>query len=96
MKILFITNSLGQGGKERRLVELIKGMKEYPEYELQLLMFSEDIDYQEIFHTPVIITRIKDNHSKILHLYKLYKYIKKNSPDIVQTWDSLTSYYILS
>lgn len=94
MKILFITNSLGQGGKERRLVELIKGMKEYPEYELQLLMFSEDIDYQEIFHTPVIITRIKDNHSKILHLYKLYKYIKKNSPDIVQTWDSLTSFYI--
>jgi len=33
MKILFYIESLRSGGKERRLVELIKGLKKYSNYE---------------------------------------------------------------
>ena len=38
MKILFFIESLGSGGKERRLVELIKGLSKDKNIEIELVL----------------------------------------------------------
>ncbi len=49
MKILFLIEELGRGGKERRLVELLKGLSKFPDdYELHLILTKSMIDYKEI------------------------------------------------
>ena len=38
MKILFFIEDLGPGGKQRRLVELIKGLSNKSEFEMELMI----------------------------------------------------------
>ena len=40
MKILLLIDSLVSGGRERRLIELIKGLRSYPHVQLKLVVFS--------------------------------------------------------
>jgi hypothetical protein len=46
MKILYVIESLGSGGKERRLIELLKVITQNPNYETQLIILSDKIDYK--------------------------------------------------
>jgi hypothetical protein len=46
MRILFFTESLRSGGKERRLLELIRYLNGKPGYELLLVLTEEEIHYK--------------------------------------------------
>ena len=49
MKILFLTEELSVGGKERRLVELLKGLSKFPkEYEIHLTLAKSIMYFKEI------------------------------------------------
>ena len=56
MKILFFIESLLAGGKERRLVELLKGIKTiFPEYEIELVLTKKQVHFTEIFDLNIKI-----------------------------------------
>jgi CRISPR/Cas system CMR-associated protein Cmr1 (group 7 of RAMP superfamily) len=45
MKVLFLIDSLGSAGKERQLLELIKGLKTRKNIQFQLVVLSDFVQY---------------------------------------------------
>lgn len=98
MKILFFIESLHSGGKERRLVELIKGLKKfYPHIKMELVLTKEDIHYAEIFETGIKIqyTIRKFLKKDPLIFFKFYKIAKLFKPDIIHVWGNMVAIYAI-
>ena len=55
MKILFFIETLGGGGKERRLVELIKGLSLNPDVKMEIVLTREGILYKDILSINIKI-----------------------------------------
>jgi glycosyltransferase involved in cell wall biosynthesis len=96
MKVLFFIESLQSGGKERRLVELIKGFNRlYPDLECDIVLMDKQIHYREIYDLKVKIHflergRIKKDPSIF---YKFYKICKKAKPDLINVWGNMVAFY---
>ena len=94
MKILFLTNNLSKGGKERRLLELIKGLMQKPEMEIELVLFKDTIEYPEI-HNLNISLHILERKPKFnpLVFLRLYSICKRLKPDVIHTWSSMATIF---
>jgi len=97
MKILFFIESLRSGGKERRLVELLTGLKKHPDIHCELVLTRSQIHYKEIYDLSIpihIIERkgLKKDPSLFFQFYKLAKNIK---PDIIHVWGNLAAIYTI-
>jgi glycosyltransferase involved in cell wall biosynthesis len=96
MKILFFIESLTAGGKERRLTQLMKGLRSTTDFEFSLAIMSKDIHYKEIYDLNIeinfIIRKVKKDVSSF---YEFYKLCKRLHPDIVHCWDSMTATYLV-
>jgi glycosyltransferase involved in cell wall biosynthesis len=96
MKVLYFIESLRAGGKERRIVELLKAFKQnYPDVEIALVLTRKEIHYQEIYelHIPIYFIErwlIKKDPSVLLRFYLLAKKIK---PDIIHAWGHMVAFY---
>ncbi len=94
MKILFFIDSLEAGGKERRLVELIKGLSSTNDIKFQVVVMNRQIDYNEIFSLGINIFYLERSTKKDISIFqKFYKICKEFNPDIVHCWDSMTAFY---
>lgn len=93
MKILFVIDSLIKGGKERRLVELIKGIEKTDiDYRYILLTDINEFKETENFKVrPIIIKRRIKKDPAVF--YKLYKICREFKPDIINTWGFMPSFY---
>lgn len=92
MRILFFIDSLTSGGKERRLIELMKGIKLKPNIEFKLVVMSKEIHYQEVFDLDIKIHYLIRTTKKDLSVFhKFYKICKNYKPGIVHCWDSMTA-----
>jgi glycosyltransferase involved in cell wall biosynthesis len=80
------------GGKERRLIELMKGIKSKPNIEFELVVMSNEIHYQEVFDLGIKIHYLIRKAKRGLHAFhRFYKICKNYKPDIVHCWDSMTA-----
>jgi glycosyltransferase involved in cell wall biosynthesis len=97
MKILFFIEGLLSGGKERRLVELIKGLKQYPNIEMELVLTKKEIVYDEIFDTGIKIHyAVRKGIKKDPRLfYKFYQIVKRSNPDIIHVWGNMVAVYAI-
>ncbi len=96
MRILFITDSLVTGGKERRLTELLKVLTLSSTTEIQLVLMNHDIHYKEVLDLDVKINYIIRKTKKDLSVFrKLYAICKDFNPEILHCWDSMTAFYSL-
>lgn len=95
MRILFVNDSLVGGGKERRFVQLVKGLNERGFDDLHLISFTDVNDYP-VIHSYKINLHVVKRLIKWdpVMFYKLFKLIKKINPDIIHTWSIMTSFYI--
>lgn len=93
MKILYVIESLRSGGKERRLVSLIKNLiNNNYKIEIQILILSKEVHYQEIFDFDVKVHFLKRNIKKDFKvLFKFNKILKDFQPDIVHCWDNIAA-----
>jgi len=92
MKILFFIDSLMAGGKERRFIELLKGLRSFPSIEFEIVVMSEDIHYREVFYLEKKIHFLIRKKKKDLSVFKkFYKICKVYKPNIVHTWDDMTA-----
>jgi glycosyltransferase involved in cell wall biosynthesis len=96
MKVLYFIESLRAGGKERRIVELLKAFKQnYPDVEITLVLARNEIHYQEVhqLNIPIhFVVRwlIKKDPSVLVRFYLLAKKIK---PDIIHAWGHMVAFY---
>lgn len=95
MKILFVIDTLGSGGKERRLTELLKALKTRNEIVFELAVMSYDIHYTEIWNLGIEIHQIIRKTRRDISVFKkIYLLIKQVKPDAVHCWDSMTAIYL--
>ena len=94
MKILLITDSLAKGGKERRMLELMKGLRAYPDVSCELVLFSRRIDYPQVHQMgiPVHILERKPKKDPRVFL-RFYQLCKQIRPDVIHSWGSMPSIY---
>ena len=87
-------DTLGTGGKERRLTELLKAVWLRNEIEYKLAVMSRNIHYREILEVGFKIEYIlRKTRWDIFVFLKLYRLIRRYRPDIVHCWDSMTAVY---
>lgn len=94
MKILFFINGIYLGGKERRLVQLMKELKLKNEFQFELVVMNSEINYPEIFdlNIPIhyLIRKTKKDFSVFWRFFKIAKNFK---PHIIHCWDTMTATY---
>src|SRR5689334_23875632 len=94
MRILFSIDCLVSGGKERRLTELMKGLKSNPEIQFELVLMDSEVHYKEVFDLGIKIHYIIRNRKKDFSVFrKLYSLCREYRPDIIHCWDSMTAVY---
>ncbi|MEX0274880.1 MAG: glycosyltransferase [Flavobacteriaceae bacterium] len=92
MRILFLIDSLVAGGMQRRLLELIKGLKAYPEVELRLITFKEEVHYKEVYElgVPVVILRRVPKQNPMV-FYRVFKICRRWQPHIIHSWGNMSA-----
>ena len=94
VKILIFVDCIRSGGKERQLVELLKGFRNYRDIVYELAIMSNNIHYSELkklnIKTHYLIRKKKKDP---IIFKKLYNICLQFKPDIIHTWDSMTSVY---
>ena len=94
MKILFVIDTLGPGGKERRVTELLKALKTDRRFEFELVLMSHDIHYREILDIGIVIHYIIRKSKKDLSVFsKLYRVCRNYKPQIIHCWESMTAVF---
>jgi glycosyltransferase involved in cell wall biosynthesis len=97
LKILFFIESLRSGGKERRLVELLKYLNSTSDYEILLVLTRKEVDYSEVFelgfNIKFIERRFLKKDPKLF--YSFYKTVKNFKPDILHVWGNMVALYAL-
>lgn len=94
MKILFFINGINVGGKERRLVELMKQIQLNPQFEFELVVMSSEVGYLEILDLKIKIHYLLRKSKKDLSIFRrLYSICSKFKPNIIHCWDGMTAVY---
>lgn len=96
MKIIYFIESLESGGKERRLVELLKGIKRNRNFECELVVTKEAIHYSDIYSTGIPINYIERKSKKDLSPFlKFLRICRRYKPDIIHVWGNLVALYAI-
>jgi glycosyltransferase involved in cell wall biosynthesis len=93
LKILFITDGLGNGGKERQLIEIIKHLngEKYSKY---LLTFNSNQHYTETAKKSTeLFYYIDKSKSKLDPFFYIFEIIERLKPDILYAFDLLSVIY---
>lgn len=96
MRILMINDSLRRGGRERRMIELLKGLTEQSDLAIELAFFDVEIAYPEIneLGIPIHILERKPKKDPTV-FYRFYKLCKRFTPDIIHSWGTMASIYAI-
>lgn len=96
MRILLIIESLSRGGKERRLLGLLKWIIKQNDVKCELVVMSKDVHYNEVFDFGIKIHYLIRKVKKDLTIFpKLYQICKDFKPDIIHSWGMMTSIYAI-
>jgi len=96
MKILFLIDSLPRGGKERRMIELLKGLLHAGGYEPEVAILSGKVQYEEIYSLGIPVHTMVRKSKKDPRLFlRLYQLCRQAKPDLIHSWGSMSSIYII-
>jgi hypothetical protein len=81
MRILFFTDTFASGGKERMLLELMKGLRERTEIEFELVIMSKEIHFKEVFDLGIKVHQVVRKTKKDISVFKkIYKFVRILDP----------------
>jgi glycosyltransferase involved in cell wall biosynthesis len=89
LKVLFLINDLSGGGKERQLVELMKGLYAQS-ISCELAISRNNVHYKEVFELIPELHILATNRLKAL--VQVYRIIKNHRVDIVHSFIAETSF----
>lgn len=95
MRILFFTENLRAGGKERRIIELLKHLKSSGDFIIELVLTRNIIHYEEIYALgiPIHIIERKFTKKDPRLFFKFFKIAKAFKPDIIHVWGHMVAVY---
>ena len=86
MKILFLINGVGGGGKERRFLQLVGALKENPDMEILIVSVSSRSDYDLNFlfgKARVIDLGLQKRYTLFVALFRI---IRDFRPHVIHSW----------
>ena len=87
---------MGKGGKERRLLELLKGFQSYPDVRCELVLLSKRVQYPEVLELGIPVHMLERKPKQDPRVFvRFYRIAKKFQPDIIHSWGSMPSVYAL-
>jgi glycosyltransferase involved in cell wall biosynthesis len=91
-----VINTLKKGGKERRMLELIRGLKKQGDhFDIYLVSLSDEVEYPYVYDLPITFEKItKKNSNDFSLIFKLRRIIRRFNPDIIHSWDITASGYL--
>jgi glycosyltransferase involved in cell wall biosynthesis len=93
ISILFIIDGLNAGGKERQLVEILKGIDK-SRFKLGVVTFNNNQHYtKQVALYADYFRFINKRPTRLEPFFCIWKCYNEFNPDIVHTWDSLSSFY---
>ena len=94
IKILFISDGLRRGGKERQIVENIKGLTCFEFIKIGVITFNRNQDYsEEVKSRTTFYVELNKHPTRLEPFFSIWRCFQQFKPDIVHTWDSLSSLY---
>jgi glycosyltransferase involved in cell wall biosynthesis len=94
MKVIMLIDSLVRGGRERRLIELLKAFLPLNQLKVSLVIFSKKVEYPEVLDMNIPIYYLERNPSKDPRVFfRLYHICKKEQPDILHCWGWMSAIY---
>src|SRR6185437_1876931 len=94
MRILHLTESLGRGGKERQLAELLRGMIPHDDIESFVAVIDKEEHHYEIDSEFVQILQLFRTRKRDLSIFKrLYDLVSTLKVDVIHSWGSMCSIY---
>ena len=94
MRILHFTESLGRGGKERQIVELLRGLSPHRDIKSFVAVTDEEEVRYEIDREHAQIIQLVRRGKRDLRLFKsLYELVSNLKIDIIHSWSSMCSIY---
>ncbi len=94
-KILYLIDSFRIGGKERRLLELLRYFESNKNYNGEVIILNNRIDYSQVYElkrTKIIVIERKFKKDFFVFI-KIWKICRKSNPDILHSWGSMPSVY---
>ncbi len=94
MKILFFIGSLSAGGKERRMIELLRYLKTHTDFSLLVVVRQDQVEYPLFNKLEIPYIKLTEKYrkgDKTLH-FKFLKICKIYKPDIIHTWGSMSAF----
>lgn len=96
MRLLFIIDKLATGGRERRMLELIKELSKDSRYTITIVLMDEHIGYANVFDYNIEVKYLIRKTKKDFSLFaKFYQLCKQYKPDVIHSWSSMSSIYAL-
>jgi glycosyltransferase involved in cell wall biosynthesis len=93
-RILYIIDGLRAGGKERQLVEVLKYLNSNSSIKTGIISFNRENHYSEEVRKLVsFFTVLKKRPTRLEPFFTIWKSFWQFKPDIIHTWDSLSSMY---
>jgi len=94
IRVLHITDTLASGGKERQLVELLRGFSKVDGFINELVVLSDVIHYDEVRSLGIKIHIFKRSRRWDFRIFeRLYRLARHYRPNIIYSWESMCSVY---
>ncbi|KRR10484.1 hypothetical protein CQ12_10550 [Bradyrhizobium jicamae] len=94
MRILHLTDRLGPGGKERQIVELLRGLFAHSDIKSFVAVMDEEKLRYEIDRDHAQVIQLVRRSKRDLRLFKsLYELVSNLKIDVVHSWSSMCSIY---
>lgn len=98
MRISYILDAFGGGGKERRCLQVIQGLNKEGYKDIQVVLINDKLVYKELHETSAqieIIDRKNKGLNQIQTAMVMHKMLKAFNPDIVQAWGLMSAGVVL-
>lgn len=95
LRILFFTENLRAGGKERRIVELLRHLTNIGGFQVSLVLTADIIHYEEIhlLGIPIQVVKRRWIRKDPSLFFRFYRIAKDFRPDIIHVWGHMTAVY---
>lgn len=96
LKILFVIDSLGPGGKERRLIELIKFFMSKQTISVEIVLMGNNVHYTELLSCGVNIHYLlRQKQNALATFIQFFKLARRVNPDIIHCWDVSSTFFAI-
>lgn len=97
LRVLHVIDNLGPGGKERQLVELLKGFEAQGGCESLVVSMTEGVFYPALLALPSVRVRtlIRRSRKDWRAFVDLHRMVREFGPDVIVAWDHMTAVHAI-